>query len=66
MTRDRSADIVARMIASKITGREWELPPWLPLHYLTTLDDSQQALCSGSADQLMRRTRNAQCAALLR
>ena len=40
MTRDRSAEIVARMIVSKITGQEWELPPWLPLHYLTTLDDS--------------------------
>ncbi len=64
MTRDRSADIVARMIASKITGREWELPPWLPLHYVTTLDDSQQALCS--VDQSKRHTRNGQCAALLR
>jgi hypothetical protein len=37
MTRHRSADIVARMIASKIRGQEWELPPWLPLHYLTNL-----------------------------
>jgi hypothetical protein len=37
MTGHRSADIVARMIASKITSQEWELPPWLPLHYLTDL-----------------------------
>ena len=42
MTGDRSAEIVAHMIASKITGQEWKLPPWLPLHYLTTLDDTQQ------------------------
>jgi hypothetical protein len=46
MTRDYSADIVARMIASKITGQSWELPDWFPLHYLTILDDSQQSLCS--------------------
>ncbi|KAH9989908.1 FAD dependent oxidoreductase [Russula compacta] len=35
------ADIVARMITSKITGQKWELPSWFPLHYLTTEDDSQ-------------------------
>lgn len=45
MTRDHSADIVARMIASKITGQSWELPHWFPLHYLTISDDSQQSLC---------------------
>jgi hypothetical protein len=44
MTRHPSADIVARMIVSKITGQEWELPPWFPLHYLTSLDHSQQVL----------------------
>jgi hypothetical protein len=33
-----SADIVARMITAKITGEEWELPSWLPIHYLTSLD----------------------------
>jgi len=48
------ADIVARMIASKITGNPWELPYWLPLHYLTTLDDSQQASCI--VDQSARTT----------
>jgi glycine/D-amino acid oxidase-like deaminating enzyme len=32
------ADIVARMITAKITGEEWELPSWLPIHYLTSLD----------------------------
>ena len=37
MTGLCSADIVARMIASKVTGKEWQLPPWLPLHYLTNL-----------------------------
>ncbi|KAI0297829.1 FAD dependent oxidoreductase [Multifurca ochricompacta] len=37
------ADIVARMIASKITNQEWEFPAWLPLHYLTSLDDYQSA-----------------------
>ena len=45
MTRGCSADIVARMIASKVTGQSWELPHWFPLHYLTVLDDSQQSLC---------------------
>ncbi|KAH9957017.1 FAD dependent oxidoreductase-domain-containing protein [Russula dissimulans] len=42
------ADIVARMIVSKITDREWELPPWLPLHYLTTLNDSLPVVCNTS------------------
>jgi hypothetical protein len=37
MTRHHSADVLARMIASEITGQEWELPQWLPLHYLTNL-----------------------------
>ncbi|KAI0248770.1 FAD dependent oxidoreductase-domain-containing protein [Lactifluus subvellereus] len=37
------ADIVARMITSKITGQGWELPQWLPLHYLTTPGCLQQA-----------------------
>lgn len=31
------ADVVARIIASEITGQEWELPQWFPLHYLTNL-----------------------------
>ena len=33
-----SADIVAQMIWTKITGDKWELPSWLPIHYLTNLD----------------------------
>jgi hypothetical protein len=37
ITIHHSADVVARMIASEITGLEWELPQWLPLHYLTNL-----------------------------
>jgi len=67
MTGNLSAEIVARMIASKITGQEWELPPWLPLHYLTTLDDSEQRC---KADQSWAtakcHTGNVLCAALLR
>ena len=34
-----SADIVARMITAKLTDDEWELPSWLPIHYLTSLDN---------------------------
>ncbi|KAI9449965.1 FAD dependent oxidoreductase-domain-containing protein, partial [Lactarius psammicola] len=37
------ADIVARMITAKITGQEWELPSWLPIHYLTNLDNFWRA-----------------------
>lgn len=43
MTIIPSADIVARMITAKITGDEWELPPWLPIHYLTNLDNFWRA-----------------------
>ncbi|KAF8264508.1 FAD dependent oxidoreductase-domain-containing protein [Lactarius quietus] len=37
------ADIVARMITAKITGDEWEMPPWFPIHYLTSLDNIWRA-----------------------
>ncbi|KAH9964389.1 FAD dependent oxidoreductase [Lactifluus volemus] len=43
------ADIVARMIASKITGQEWEIPPWFPSHYLTSLEHSQHVQHSHQA-----------------
>ncbi|KAI0262357.1 FAD dependent oxidoreductase [Gloeopeniophorella convolvens] len=47
------ADVVARMIASNITGHEWEFPPWLPLHYVTSLDGSSaramEAMTNASA-----------------
>ena len=35
--------MVARMITAKITGEEWELPTWLPIHYLTSLDNIWRA-----------------------
>ncbi|KAH8980511.1 FAD dependent oxidoreductase [Lactarius hatsudake] len=37
------ADIVARMITAEITGQEWELPSWLPRHYITSLDNFWRA-----------------------
>lgn len=43
MTIYLSADIVARMIVAKITGQEWELPSWFPIHYLTNLDNIWRA-----------------------
>jgi hypothetical protein len=43
MTIHLSADVVARMIVAKITGVEWELPSWFPIHYLTSLDNIWRA-----------------------
>ncbi|KAI9455035.1 FAD dependent oxidoreductase-domain-containing protein [Russula earlei] len=40
------ADVLARIIAFKITNQEWELPPWFPLHYLTTREDSHREMCN--------------------
>ncbi len=43
VTTHLSADIVARMITAKITDQEWELPSWLPIHYLTSLGNFWRA-----------------------
>lgn len=37
LTTRFSAEVIARMLAAKLNGsNEWELPSWLPRHYLTS------------------------------
>jgi hypothetical protein len=33
--RKFSAQVIAEIIVSEITGKNWTLPEWLPRHYLT-------------------------------